>query len=301
MPRLTAMLRSAVFATPSSAFTADQLYIERQKQLQGASRSSTEQPSVHLLGPEPHKAPRKAKDAHAAFTSAVQEALSTDVAGRELAEHVHAAFVALRVPGCTIASLKDVFGRQPSQQQFAHLKGASQRLAKERSALKLPPADAGADSKADSSPPNGRKEWRYEPDVPEPATPEPLSPRSAVLRLCQPQQADAAPVAAAPAPAVSSLFDAGSAGPSTSRAAAAPARAHNPDIDPDSDDEAMGARRARASLTWLQGVYCQLTGREPPSRGGDDTVLLLILQVRASRSRLCFCDAHCQGGGPDPA
>lgn len=272
------MLRSAVFTTPSSAYTADQLFVERQKALQNASRSSTDQPSQHLLGSGHQKAPRAARDAHAAFTSAVQAALGSEVAGHELAEHVHAAFVALQTKGCTAASLKDVFGQQPSQEHLARLRGASQRLAKERAALKLAPADA-ASKGSDTSSTSSRTEWRYEPDVPQPATPEPLSPRSAVLRLCEPQHA--APIHAAAAPPADTLFTLDAAGPSTSQSAA-PARAHNADVDPDSDDEAMGVRRARASLTWLQGVYCQLTGREPPSRGGDDTVLLLILQARSA-------------------
>lgn len=296
MPRFTATLRHALFKTPSSASTADQLYVAQSKNLAECTASNSVS-SVHkpsLLGPDHKRAPRNARDALATFTSAVQEALGTDAAGEELAAYLVATYNALLTPGASAATLRDVLGTTPTPQQVGALKDTHQTLHRARASRGLLEGPAPT---ADSDAVPQRQPWR--PPVPIETGP-PLSPRSAILRLCDPSGTNAA-LAASPfatglftddtngaaASSSSTAFGVAFSTAQTAAAAAAPAlpqptlRARNPEIDPDSDDEAEGVRRRAASLTWLEGLFCRMTCQSPPSRGGDDTVLLLILQVRS--------------------
>ena len=56
----------------------------------------------------------------------------------------------------------------------------------------------------------------------------------------------------------------------------------NAKFNPDSDDEAVGPSRPKASLTWLQNVVCGISGQRVPREGGDDTLIMAGLDVRVS-------------------
>jgi hypothetical protein len=283
MPRLTAMLRSSLLASPSSSSTADQLFVERLKLLQhdpkDSSHASNAYATPHLLGAAPHAAPRSARDAYHHFVAAVHAVLGDSIAGSELAAYIQAVFVALQSRHASPALLQTTLGATPTEQQYASLLATARRLSEERASLSLAPAESASGHRPQEEP-----EWCYSP--PEPATPEPLSPHSALVHLCKPIRT--APVAT-PANSAGPYQPAESrAGPSTSAwepsswqlgqsQAGAGAGGY-----PDSDDEAMGVRHAKASLTWLENLYCTLKGRKPPSQGGDDTELLLILKVLSS-------------------
>ena len=307
-PRFTATLRAGLFQTPSSAFSADQLYVERSRK-QGAVADQAQSITPHLLGPEHARAPRTARDAYSAFLSAVKGALGTDTAGDDLAAYALETYNALCEPGASARTLHSVFGTAPSSSSVGALKQAWQGLQRARASLNLPDPPAAAGHDSDFGDAAAAHAWQ--PEIPI-ATEAPLSPRSAILRLCDPSgklaslssfarasgsstdtngAASSSVAAAKPWGAAFSTQGAGAAaGPTPLR--------HNAAIDPDSDDEAAGVRRAKASLTWLQELLCGMTGQSPPSRGGDDTVLLLILQVRMHfakwQSGHCCVRAHLQ-------
>ena len=237
----------------------------------------------HLLGADHARAPRVARDALATFTSAVQAALGTDAAGAELSAYLVATYDALASPGASAATLRSVLGTTPTPQQVGALKTAHQDVQRARASLGLPANPESANGSAAAR----REPWR--PALPIQSGP-PLSPRSTILRLCDPTGTNTALAASSFATglavadndsaAVSSAAFGAAFAPRSDAAAAPQLRAHNPEIDPDSDDEAEGLRRRTASLTWLEGLFCSMTGQSPPSSGGDDTVLLLIMQVR---------------------
>ena len=300
VPRFTATLRDGVVTTPTSALSADQLFVQQQKALQeqegGSAGQQSPGPTQSLLGANAATAPRTAKDALAAFTGAVKNALGTDAAGAELAAYLSATYSALLAPGASAATLRSVLGGMPSADAFGRLRSAFMDLQRARTSLKLPEDPAqGADARG-----NGAAPWQ--PAVPIVVEP-PLSPRSAVLRLCDPSGRRHAALSAAfgladsasdtPAHAsapvdIAAGLAATAANKSAASAAAAVADQHNAAFDPASDDEAAGVKRSKASLTWLQGIVCGISGQSPPSRGGDDTVLLLVMQVRCRFKRLVY-------------
>jgi hypothetical protein len=288
VPRCTAVLRSTIFTSPSSSNTADQLFVERAKTL--GMQGSTEPNAAagpHLLGDDHTKAPRAARSAHAAFTTAVTSALGTDAAGEELAAYITETYNALAGGVAAAEGLRCILGTVPAVGQFAVLQSTFQALQQERWALGL--ADTALSDITDTGTTEAR-EWRPPPGLPAIVSATLSSPRSAMLRLCNLSAASTAMATLDPSTLATSDASSSSAVPSSLwnsssvPAAAEPSRApvprpHNAIVDPDSDDEVMGTHHATATLTWLQNLFCGMTGQSPPSRGGDDTVLLLILQV----------------------
>jgi hypothetical protein len=294
LPRLTAMLRCSLLASPSSSSTADELFVERLKLLKQAhEESTTEDLAPHLLGPSHASAPRSARDAHSRFVCAVQIAVGSSVTGSELSAYANAVFGALQShhasPELLRATLGTTLGTTPSPGQYAQLLDAANLLSEERNALSLGPAEPAFGQLPLQE---EEEEWSYSPIARsgsrelQPATPEPLSPHSAVLRLCKPIQVHpgARAEAASTNPAAASgrlvpLLE-NQAGPSSWPAASSqPTTQRGGEAYPDADNDAMGIRHAKASLTWLQNLYCNLKGKKAPSVGGDDAELLLLLKV----------------------
>lgn len=254
--------------------------------MQGAEEPSATAGS-HLLGRNHTKAPRAARNAHATFTSAVTSALGTDAAGAELAAYVNETYKALAGGVVAAEGLRSILGTVPTVDHFSVLQSTFQALQQERETLGLSDTALSDITGAGTV---EAQEWRPPAGLPAIVSAPASSPRSALLRLCNLSAASAAlstrmPSALDPGHASSSSGAAGSLwstafAPVAAAARRAPApRPRNAMVDPDSDDEAMGVRRAAATLTWLQNLFCGMTGQSPPSRGGDDTALMLILQV----------------------
>jgi hypothetical protein len=290
LPRLTAMLRCSLLASPSSSSTADELFVERLKLLkQVHGDSTTEDLAPHLLGASHASAPRSARDAHSRFVCAVQIAVGNSVAGPELSTYANAVFGALQSHHASPELLRATLGTIPSPGQYAQLLDAANLLSEERNALSLGPAEPAFGQLPLQE---EEEEWSYSPIARrgsrelQPATPDPLSPHSAVLRLCKPIQAHlgARAAAASTNPAAASgrlvpLLE-NHAGPSSWPAASSqPTTQRGGEAYSDADNDAMGVRHAKASLTWLQNLYCNLKGKKAPSVGGDDAELLLLLKV----------------------
>jgi hypothetical protein len=270
VPRFSATLRHSDLPTVTSGTSVDQLHIER-NQCRGAS-NSRDPAAGHLLG-EASTAPRAAKDPYSSFAQLVSDIVPVTVAGDDLAQLLSAAYTAIsRPPSERMQCLQQALGAPVSAADFKALDQAHDRLREARASLRLPEVLL-----------NGRpapaRPWH-----PPPGTSYAcllLSPRSAVVRLCDPYgRLNQAQQAGQTDTAVSAVSSSGATMRfSGERAASVKQRDFNP--DPDSDDEAMGVRRNQATLTWLECTICEVTGLSPPSKGGDDSVLLLVLRALA--------------------
>lgn len=280
-PRFTGWLRANGFPTLTSGQSRDSLLLERRQIIQ--RRLLKEAPSSpHVLGDRANDAPYSAKAAYAVFLAAVSEAMHTEIGGHELQSIAFDVFTSLQDNGFSSgpSGLSQLLGTKVTPDEFNQLQQAHSALAAARTGLGLPAA-------APPAPSPKKPPWKS-PFTPS-SEPLPFNARAVLSKMCAPRAAAQAPpstTAEGPTPAelaqayARQLQSDADALPSTFKMVA-------PEPPKPQSASASGAKlhgdldraRGKMSLTTLERIVCEITGQSPPSRGGDETVLLLVLQT----------------------
>lgn len=278
-PRITSWLRANGFPTATSGRSKQSLALESRRFYEQYA-SKEEAVSTHVLGDRANDAPHSTKTAYAAFLSAITDAMQTEIGGPELQGIAFDVFVFLQQNGHSsgAAGLSKLLGAKVTQDKVDKVNSTHSKLAIARKGLGLPPAEHPPP--APDSPP-------YVPRYFKP-TNEPL-PFNAVKyfsKMCAPPDLSAtAGPSTAGAPSPSALAEAYKqtqqsdrdslpttfqlVAPDPPKAVTSSSQVHG-DLD---------KARGKMSLTTLQRIICDITGQPPPSQGGDETVLLLVLQT----------------------
>lgn len=254
----------------------DSLLLEQRRILQTASEQAGY--VDHILGKHAEGAPRSAKTAYAAFLSALSAAMHTDIAGEELQGVAFDVFTSLQHDGFSAdpSGLSQLLGTSVTRAELHDLQQAHSALAAERQRLKLPPEPQPASEKTPWKP-------RYFEPTNERL---PFDAAAVLTKLCAlPEPAEAPTVTPEGAPTPAALAQAYAqqlqnaqrdlpstfelVAPEPPKPLASSSNLHG-DLD---------RARGKMSLTNLEQMVCKITGQSPPSRGGDDTVLLLIVQT----------------------
>jgi hypothetical protein len=222
------------------------------------------QQADHLLGANAAVVPHSARRAHAEFLQRVRDIADLQTGGRELQELANNVFRILGEDGVNRAQITSLLSTTVSQEAFSQLQDSYEALSEEREKLALPTL-RGQDS--------GRAEW-----VPQYFQPTgsawPVRPEAVLPSMCM-------QLSGRPRPEV--LMQPARANAEVQWAAHKEAAKTVPLSEPsEGTAHVMEGRERTASkmtLTALERLICSITGTEPPRKGGDQSVLLLVIGV----------------------
>lgn len=205
--------------------------------------------------------------------------MHTEIGGQELQSIAFDVFISLQRDGFSSGppGLSQLLGTRVTPDEFNRVQQAHSELASARQSLGLAPAERPAPA-PEAAP--------WTPKFFEPTNePLPFNATAFLTRMCAPPAihkkapttAPAAPTPASLAKAhAQQLQSAADALPSTFQLVAPePPKPHTAAQLHGDLDRARG----KMSLTTLERIVCEITGQSPPSRGGDETVLLLVVQT----------------------
>ena len=217
------------------------------------------------MGDRAKDAPYSARSANSNWLNAVREAAEADIGGEELQKLATEVFWLLQSDSADRSAVSQLLGAGLSTQHFSSLKEACKALAQERHKLQLPPQRPQTNT------------W-----VPQFFTPTgapwPASWDAAMQGLCRhnPALGKPVPVAASAQPSKPSVAEAAAQWDAYKEAART-----IPTADPaEAAPHVMDGRErtvSKMNLTALERIVCGITGLSPPSKGGDQSVLLLTI------------------------
>lgn len=267
VPRLTGILRGHGYPTASSTVPIDRLYIRHQSALQNAVQISRTVPE-HILGSRAKDAPYAARAANSNWLNAVREAAEADIGGDELQSLATEIFWLLQNESVDRSAVSALLGAGLSAQHLTKLEEVGNGLAKERQKLQLPAERPAVQTS------------NWEPRFFEPAQVAwPASWDAAMQGLCRYNTALGRPApdtATTAQPSQHSIADAAAQWDAYKEAARIIPTADPADVAPHVMD---GRERtvSKMNLTALERIICRITGLSPPSKGGDQSVLLLTI------------------------
>lgn len=263
---MTGILREHGHATASSAVPLDALHCGHQSELQRLSQALYSN-SKHLLGQKAADAPHSARAANSDWLNAVSKATGVDIAGDELQNLAIDVFWLLRSDTVDQHAVSMLLGSGISAQHLADLQAARTALAKERQKLQLPddlPEDVSEARFAQSAETNWPASWEE--------AMQGLYSQSTVLS----QTISHERIVGAQSHQVS-VADAEAQWKAYKEAAKVV-----PTAEPEDIPHVMDGRErtvAKMNLTALERIVCRITGQPPPSKGGDESVLLLTARA----------------------
>ena len=260
--------------------STDSLLLEQRRILQEAAVNESV-PTDHLLGKHAADAPRSAKAAYAAYLSSVSSAMHTDIGGRELQGIASDVFSSLQRDGFSAGppALSQLLGTKVNEAEFRQVQQAHVALTAARDSLNLPDA-------AQPAPDSPVSPWK--PRYFTPTTDKlPFNATAVLSKLCAPPDLSEPATSATPDGPTPAALAKAYAQQLQSAAQEMPSTFQLVAPDPPKQEAAAAASlhgeldraRGKMSLTALQQTVCKITGQPPPSRGGDETVLLLIVQT----------------------